>query len=258
MNYCLFFHEGRIRLRGVIFGGWEFYMRLNLSFWILCANFFTVSCKQRDDNISETNAAQTNNAGAVSGLGRASAAADPIPFNAFQIWRDGKGSPILDYPASYDSKNGICTPDDVFCIKGNAYKRRLGWGLGGLFVSTTTQEAKVDGSILTYTAKDGRQLSLKFFPAAGEFKYHAAAAQFCANQIPKKRLPTMQELFDYCTAGSRRAFDGLYPHHRCGQNPLWSTGLAENEPKDAWFFTGGGLYLNVRTFVQNGFFCVGR
>jgi hypothetical protein len=42
---------------------------------------------------------------------------NPKAFNAFNIWRDGNGAEILDYPLGYDVQDGPPTPDGVFYVE---------------------------------------------------------------------------------------------------------------------------------------------
>jgi hypothetical protein len=202
-------------------------MRLGLTCKILSIAFLAMSCKAREYNGSETQTA--NSVGQI------------VPFNAYLLWRDGNKNPdgttvkpILEYRTDYDRNKEKVTPDGVFYVAADTYwKDRK-------FIGTTTGGAKVEGDVLTYPEKEGRNLSLKFSQVADN-GYHETAKEKC-----KKlglRLPHIQEIIDFCAAGTVKDLEGKYGNHRCGKNGYyWSVSKDSKFPGMAWrFSTSGGV-----------------
>lgn len=101
----------------------------------------------------------------------------------------------------------------------------------------------VAGGTLVYPVKEGRQLRLTFTEYSDNDKslILLGAADRCA--MRKQRLPTIRELFDYCTAGTNPDSKNTYPNHRCGSKQVWSASFVyrPNNPKlsppPGWFFS---------------------
>ena len=198
---------------------------------------------------------------------------NPKAFNAFNIWRDGQGSEILDYPQDYPVIGANKTPDGVFYVEDAAYWAGTGdWATkfigvpteGAEVVSVITDEAKVVNDVLQYPVKNGKQLKLKFTVISDKEMYHDDAVTYCKNQ--GLRLPTVRELFDFCAAGVTEPnygpnFEsGRYPlTARCGgrDRALWSASVfSETNWGSAWYFDGHG-WLGYHFPASSGVRCVG-
>jgi hypothetical protein len=209
----------------------------------------SMSCTPRQFESSVS----TNNNASDSVSGRI----DPMAFNAYNMWRDGNGSPILDYKEGYNVYTGEIVPDDVFFV---SYKR---YWKNTSFVGLVTQGAKVENNVLVYPEKDGRTLSLKFFPKAGKARNHDNAVSDCKSR--GLRLPTVQELLDFCGVGGVKQQsadrDGYAPH-RCGPGSfLWSASVDSGSRYAAWRFVGENGYVSTGSRKTGsdlyGVMCVG-
>jgi hypothetical protein len=172
-------------------------------------------------------------------------------FNAYLLWRNGKGAPMLDYPAGYDVRGGRIDPDGVFYVAEKTYWENQE------FVASVTEGAKVEGDLLTYPTKEGRSLALMFSAPAENQITHANAAQYC--KAKGLRLPHIQELFDFCAAGTAKNSDGRYSNNRCKGNPWWSASVPSDSRYYAWLFYGNYGYVNFydRDNLSGGVRCVG-
>lgn len=170
---------------------------------------------------------------------------NPKAFNAFNIWRDGQGSEILDYPRGYDVTRGRTIPDDVFYVEKNAYWNK------GKFIGVPTEGAKVVNDVLEYPVKNGKQLKLKFTKISEKKMSHLDSVTYCKNQ--GLRLPTMREVFDFCAAGVNEPNYGpnfkewKYPSTaRCGlTDGPWSASLVSVKPEITWVFGGNSGWVDM-------------
>lgn len=216
-------------------------MRSFLAVGTMCAAVMLLSCGTEHSTGSEVK----DRSGAVNQV-------NPKSFNAFNIWRDGQGSEILEYPQGYDVEEGSATPDGVF------YEERHAYYSHGIFQGIPTSGASVASDILVYPAHGGRTLKLKFSPGSPYMK-HSDAVRYCKEKA--LRLPTVRELFDFCVAGTPAGpHDGYphYPQHRCGKGYLWSASVRAEDQKYAWmFFFLGGSVDDVPRYKGAGARCVG-
>jgi hypothetical protein len=132
---------------------------------------------------------------------------NPAAFNAFLLWKDGGSSEILEYPADYDGER-ITDPDGVFYVLKSEYYDESD------FIGSPTKGVVVQANVLTYPARQNRQLVLRFSNIAPNPMHHKAAMTYCRDS--GLRLPTARELFDYCTAANNSA---------CANRLLWSASL---------------------------------
>jgi hypothetical protein len=173
---------------------------------------------------------------------------NPNAFNAFNIWRDGQGSEILDYPQGYDVESGSIPPDGVFYVQESEYST------GRSFIGVPTEGAKVVNDVLEYPIKNNKWLKLKFTDISEEKMQHRDAVSYCKHQ--GLRLPTVREIFDFCAAEVTEPSYGSgfkwarYPNTaRCAWSAPWSASVLSDE-KDgnsyAWLFSAGnGTAANV-------------
>jgi hypothetical protein len=180
---------------------------------------------------------------------------NPKAFNAFLLWRDGEGTPILDYPTGYDVLEGKIDPDGVFYVDPKMY-----WFNGNMFIKSVTEGAKVEGDLLTYPTKEGRTLALKFSASAEKLMHHEDAAQYC--KAAGLRLPHIQEIFDFCAAGTEKSEEGLYADNFCAGRLFWSASVSSYDRLYAWLFSGeygsvDSYNRYARSGVVNGVRCVG-
>jgi hypothetical protein len=186
---------------------------------------------------------------------------NPKAFNAFNIWRDGQGAEILDYPQDYGVWAPI-SPDGVFFVSRNEYWQPR------KFVGVPTEGAKVVNDLLEYPVQNGRQLKLQFAKISEDTMFHPYAVTYCKNQ--GLRLPTIRELFDFCAAGVTEPnygpnFErGRYPSTaRCGGSHLWSASIDAAYRYFAWQFDifDGNIFPQKRIDTDNaypaGVRCVG-
>jgi hypothetical protein len=245
-------------------------MRLSFASGILCAGLFAVSCVQRDYNTAETKAVTdtktivknpdgtftvTCDWGAVENNVTAEqinkndvckvTQVNPKAFNAFNIWRDGQGVEILDYPNGYDAKGDPTTSDDVFYVETKYFG-------DGKFKAVPTKGASVVQGVLQYPIQNGKQLKLKFSEVSVEVMSHQVAVQYCKDK--GTRLPTIRELFDFCAAGVTGPNygpdfrNGWYPSTgRCyGKDGKihWSASVDSYYRGRAWQFGSDGGYAS--------------
>jgi hypothetical protein len=107
--------------------------------------------------------------------------------------------------------------------------------------------AKVNGDVLIYPSKEGRTLSLKFSPAATVNMTHPEAVNYCKKM--GLRLPTIQELLDFCGAETMKDANGLYASHRCGNRTTgyWSASVFSADRYNAWHFNADAGEVDYRT-----------
>jgi hypothetical protein len=139
---------------------------------------------------------------------------NPKAFNAFNIWRDGKGAEVLDYPQGYEVRDG-----SIEATAGIFYEHREAYWYNDGANSAPTAGASVAGDLLVYPPQEGRTLKLKFSPLSPSDMNHFDAVRYCGEK--KLRLPTAQELFDFCTAKTAAGVNEL----RCSEKRLWSASV---------------------------------
>jgi hypothetical protein len=183
-------------------------------------------------------------------------------FNAFNIWRDGKGIEISDYPRNFQSTTGVVNSDGVFFFAEGMFWKKGDDGVRN-FIAVPTEGAKVEGDVLIYPPRSGKQLKLKFSPMNQDTASHGEAVQKCKDK--NMRLPTVRELFDFCAAGvTEPKFgpnfkSGAYPKSaRCGGNRFWSASVDSDARDYAWLFDGvyGYVTINYRDIIGFGVRCV--
>lgn len=177
---------------------------------------------------------------------------DPRAFNAFKIWQDGEGEPIYSYPNGYnveEIKNE--GPDGVFYVDKKDYweMKSSPSELSGRFIAQRTaniKKNKDDGSLSYPANKQGKKLDLSFTKISAKKMTHPEAVKYCQDQ--KLRLPTIRELFDFCS-------DQMEPV-LCQNEDLWSASLQANPNKNtsdrngnyayqAWYFNGVSNYVDL-------------
>ena len=186
-----------------------------------------------------------------------------MAYNAFLLWRDAdkktdgaKTAPILELPSGYDVRSGKIEPDDVFYVSRDAYWKDIH---SQVWIGEETEGAKVDKDLLSYTAKDGRQLNLKFSSLSEKPMSHFEAVQYCAAQTPKMRLPTIRELFDFCVKGFEREKFGRYLKSRCGPDQLWSASIFSGYRDLVWSFNGrSNTIYDYNRSIQHFVRCTGQ
>lgn len=194
---------------------------------------------------------------------------DPEIMNAYQIWAwDTRNyEPVTKYPSNYftffGNEGDDNRPDNdvTFYDDGEDFtKQRSFKDRTIIFDITTNEKARVTGKRLSYSANSkGRTLSMEFgTEKRGVTQLEAAKA--CKSG---ERLPTVMELFDYCTAGSELdPKDGGYKKSRC-KGKTWTMTLAKFEQDAAWVFDAddGGPRLADRTpekGIKANMMCVSR
>lgn len=217
---------------------------------LLCLVVSLVSCKERNYSDSET-----RNAQATKGSTSETAQVNPMAYNAFIIWRDGKGTPVLNYPTGITTRNGAAEVNESFQIYANEY-----WTEQFVFLGSPTTEAHVSNNILTYPVRHGQQLNLRFKGLSDKKMSQEAAVKFC--QEKGLRLPSARELLDYCTADTEKAANGSYPKHRCTHEKIWSASVNSRLHDSAWYFDGSAGNINITyggsQTQLNTVQCVGR
>jgi hypothetical protein len=217
-------------------------MRYCFASGMLFAGLFLVSCAPRNYNAGSE----------VKGTGDIASMKEGYPnaFNAFVLWRDGKGAPISVLPEGYDVYAGKIEPDDVFYVGHTAYLQSAN------VIGSVTEGAKVEGSVLTYPTKEGRALALKFSILTDTVANHPVAMQRCKDA--GLRLPHVQELLDFCASGTAKDNDGRYRSNRCKGNDFWSASVYSNVPTNAWKFNGHSGYVDLENRGNDaGVWCVG-
>jgi hypothetical protein len=212
---------------------------------LACAAFALVQCTPRQFN----GGSEVKDAPVSGGVTQI----NPKAFNAFNIWRDGQGSEILDYPQGYDYRgDDRTTPDGVFYVENAAYWKDK------KFMGVPTAGAKVVNDVLEYPVQNGKQLKLKFTETSEKKMYLADAVTYCKDQ--GLRLPTARELFDFCAAGVTEPNYGpnfyleKYPSTaRCERSIwIWSASVYSDYRRIAWLFSGFHGYVNPLTRNDTG------
>jgi hypothetical protein len=208
----------------------EFFVKISISLISAVVLASSMGCKNREfSNNSESNLFAGRNAKLV-------------PFNAYNIWRDGAGAEILDYPKDFDVREGKAVPDGVHFVEWAAY---LGTNDAN-FIGVPTTGAKVVKDVLEYpvSEKTGKALRLKFSNATFRVFYYDEALSHCKEN--GMRLPTIRELFDFCAAGVSEPnygpdFDKMFKYPQsapCYQKSYWSASLWAEHRGNAWMFEG--------------------
>lgn len=211
----------------------------------LSVGLFAVSCANRNFGDSATRSVPDGSAHSPS------VHVDPMAFNALNMWRDGTGNAVMNFPENYDSATEQTTSDGIFIIHPDTFLDDKNFSLG-----TTTEGATVESTVLHYPEKDGRNLQLKFSPMADREMSHSDAVRHCKRA--GLRLPTAQELLDFCAAGTARdRFDGKYRNHRCkeGQYGFWSASVYT--AGSAWEFSNIGQLRFYLRSAKNQVRCAG-
>jgi hypothetical protein len=197
---------------------------------------------------------------------RKSGEIDPKIMNAYQIWAwdERTYDPVTIYPSKYftffGNEGDDNRPDnDVTFYEDGEDFTNLKDGKK-TFAIVTNEKARVTGRRLSYSENSkGKTLSMEFGKERrGVTQLEAAKA--CKSG---ERLPTIMELFDYCTAGSERdPKSGGYLNKRC-EGKTWTMTLAKFEQDAAWVFDAdvGGPRLEDRTpekRIKANMMCVSR
>jgi hypothetical protein len=149
---------------------------------------------------------------------------------------------------------GKVDSDGFFFVRREEFWKLTGKGSWELIAPT--QGAKVDANVLVYPEKKGRQLQVRFFDVSENEMNHDDAARFC--KIKGLRMPTIQELFDFCVAETERSLEGRYQNHRCkGRSFLWSVSLLSENLANAWEFGGVGSPGDSDRYALGVVRCVG-
>ncbi len=172
---------------------------------------------------------------------------NPMAFNAFNIWRDGNGAEILNYPEGYVDRAKLNYPDSVFYVSLPDFFTERGQSGEWDFTAVPTLGATVDSkNVLMYPVQNGKQLVLHFSGVSEKRMSQLNAVQYC--KALSARLPTAREIFDFCVTGVEKSIlDGKpnyssYPDDaRCGIHDLWSASVSSNDTccrdsSSAWAF----------------------
>ena len=177
---------------------------------------------------------------------------DPVAFDAFLLWQNGaglnSGKGVFNYPTSYDViSEAPVAADGVFYTSwfGPGPQPTVGAIVKGQIENAQTMDKNIayptyDSTtgwtrglaadmtgILAYPNSNGRQLEIKFDVLSTQRMKHSEARKYC--EAKGQRLPTIRELFDFCTAGtaptSGNADDLYYNSSRCFNQDIWSASL---------------------------------
>lgn len=242
-------------------------MRASSVTGIVGVSCLLVQCTQRDFNNHSETKDETS--------GTAVAQVNPLAFNAFDLYRSGQGTEILDYPKGWEvySTSDWNEPspksDGVFYDDPAAWRRQDGARYLG-FTGVPTEGARVEGDVLEYPVRNGKQLKLRFvvdFNQNRELQLelkHNEAAEYCRKQ--GRRLPTARELFDYCATGVSEPnygpnyVSGRYPSTaRCREDyAFWSATLYAKSRDSAWQFLNGSLGTFGLRYNTYPVMCVGK
>lgn len=97
--------------------------------------------------------------------------------------------------------------------------------IGGLFIGAPSKGASVSNDLLSVPGAAGAQpKNLQFTDVSSEKLEFVDALKAC--KAKGLRLPTMRELFDFCTAGFEKDRQGYYSQTRCPHD-LWSSSVAD-------------------------------
>jgi hypothetical protein len=227
-------------------------MRILFVAGLACAACALVSCRSREYNQSQVKSSE-GDASVTKQPPKGVTQVNPMAFNAFNIWRDGNGAEILDYPQGYDVEQGSTDPDGVFYVEEAEYWDRK-WGSGvptEKFIGVPTAGAKVVNDVLEYPVRNGKQLKLKFAEMSEKKMIQVSkdpdvlnAVTYCKNQ--GLRLPTVRELFDFCAAGvtepnygPKHKKDSYPPTERCREKRFLASASVDSAHRDAvWTFFG--------------------
>ena len=222
-------------------------MRILFAVGLACAAFALVQCTPLKSLQSTAKSAEDD--GSIgSNPPEGVTQMNPKAFNAVNIWRDGQGSEITDFPQDYNDVIGSTTPDGVFYVEDAVY-----W-TGRKFTGMPTEGAKVANDLLEYPTQNGKKLRLQFSQISEQKMPHAEAVTYC--QSRGLRLPTARELFDFCAAGVPEPnygsnFErGKYPlTARCAGGFIWSASINAVHRSYRWMFSGhfGDTFSVIRT-----------
>ena len=193
---------------------------------------------------------------------------DPEIMNAYQIWAWTRSNwdPETKYPSKYftffgdEGDDNRPDNDATFYEDGEDFTRQSLKDGKKTFDIMTNEKAKVKGRKLSYSENSkGQTLTMEFGKEkSGVTQLEAAKA--CKSG---ERLPTIMELFDYCTAGSERdPKSGGYKKSRC-EGKTWSMTLNKSKQDVAWVFDAdeGGPRREDRTpekGIKANMMCVSR
>ncbi|MEI8026681.1 MAG: hypothetical protein WCI18_10065 [Pseudomonadota bacterium] len=186
---------------------------------------------------------------------------NPMAFNAFNIWREGQGAEILDYPELYGSLEGTIAPDGVFYVAPSEFVKKV--GNLETFIGVPTEGAKVEGDVLEYPVRGSKQLWLKFTSYNIKVIDQLYAVETCKER--GLRLPTIRETFDFCAAGVTKPnygpnFQPKYPiDGRCAKTSPRSASVFSDNRSGAWIFSGidGNVFFYPRKLKGGLLWCVG-
>lgn len=194
---------------------------------------------------------------------------DATAFNAYQIWRDGKGRKITEYPGFYEDSEYFSIDSEnefygVFYFPRAEFNKDEN---NSIFVATPTQDAKVEGNLLIYPVRNAQQLKLKFSKREEDSLIsHSGAVNYCKSK--NLRLPSAREIFDFCATGVTEikygnVFLEKYPKNaRCndGKDEIWTSSLWSFRTSYAWTFSqhfGVLQSYGMRGMENNTVWCVG-
>lgn len=199
-------------------------------------------------------------------------------FDAFLIWRDGKGlngnRGVLTYPSeSFGTLTGSTEPDGVFYVSRAEYfsddlsfigKPTEGVVVEGDITSSPGDATyRIEAGVLVYPNKSGRKLDLKFTAESmvrgtatvqATEMTHAQAQTYCSEK--GLRLPTSRELFDFCATNSTKDNDA-YNGRRCSANSIWSASVNSSARHNAWIFSNEGRIGSLNRTRLAAVRCVG-
>lgn len=168
---------------------------------------------------------------------------DALALNAFLVWLYGNANPQYKYPPGYQKLSGDAESDQVFYLRRNDVNTEDGY-----LVLRSTEGAKVEGDLLKYSEYNGRRLDLRFSSLSVEKMKHAEAIKYCEKK--KQRLPSLRELFDFCTADTKfvplkelaggLSIKDTFPESRCREIYIWSSTVSADRRGLAWAFNGYG------------------
>jgi hypothetical protein len=237
--------------------------------FLLCLGLFS-SCKTRSSSESLEASRIEDRVGEI----------NPLAFNAYNIWSEGKGSDKTSYPDGW-IKGSVGRPDQgVFSVElSEFYKRVKDDGVTKQqFIAVPTEGAVVVSDVLEYPERSRRVLRLRFLESDGVPRTSTQAMEQCQKQ--DGRLPTARELFDFCTAGVEgpnygpRFQESKYPKSGRCVGSLWTAslyyrrvlfgGVFSSDPNSVWTFNanmgllallgvpdyGGAEYAGVRCVTK--------
>jgi len=179
-------------------------------------------------------------------------------YNALEIWKTGVDSPLYQLPEIYGIYAGAAKSDHIFFEASGAFFKNVNGKLTSIATGTAGVRFDPSGKRLVYPERAGRNLELSFSERASKNFTQLEASAYC--QSIGERLPTVYELFDFCTVGFAVDADGQFPENRCGGLRLWSATVHSEGRQYAWLFEGsksGRIDLDYR-FQTHSLMCIGE